>query len=134
LGNGLCNGFYHKIEMNKPISFIGKSGRFYIQNALNSQRFAMYDNPTSYSEGLQIPSYISIEFARKDFFKLLKVTRKVMNLQQVQSIPPASPKKGSDHDSIGGIPKTQALSRHRQPGHSPLDITQVSCLGGQLSV
>lgn len=80
---------------NKPISFIGKSGKFYIQNALNSQRFAMYDNPTSYSEGLQIPSYISIEFAREDFLKLLNISKKIINIQQVQSTPLALSKKGA---------------------------------------
>jgi len=78
----------------KPISFIGKSGRFYIQNTLNSQRFAMYDSPSIYSEGLQIPSYISIEFARKDFFKLLTITRKVINIQQVSVHPTCVTKKG----------------------------------------
>jgi len=95
---------------NKPISFIGKSGRFYIQNTLNSQRFAMYDSPTSYSEGLQIPSYISIEFAREDFLKLLTITRKVINTQQVQSIPPASPKK-----EVIMI----AQRKHHKPRHCP---------------
>jgi len=95
---------------NKPISFIGKSGRFYIQNALNSQRFAMYDGPTSYSEGLQIPSYISIEFARKDFLKLLNITRKVINTQQVQSSPPASSKKAAI---------TVAQRKHHKPRLCP---------------
>jgi len=61
-------------------SFIGKSGRFYIQNALNPERFAVYDNPGAYSERLQVPQYINKEFAAKDFLKYLEVPLKKIDL------------------------------------------------------
>lgn len=79
---------------NKSTSFIGKSGKFYVQNSKDPGRFAIYDSPASYSEGLQIPQYINAEFARNDFYKYLTVLLKKIALnQQVQSILPALSKK-----------------------------------------
>jgi len=65
-------------------SFIGKSGRFYIQNALNQERFAVYDNPVAYSERLQVPQYINKEFAVKDFLKYLEIPLKKIDLMSVR--------------------------------------------------
>lgn len=62
-------------------SFIGKSGRFYIQNSFNPERFAVYDNPVAYSERLQVPQYINKEFAAKDFLKYLDVQLKKIDLK-----------------------------------------------------
>jgi len=96
---------------SKPISFIGKSGKFYIQNALNPKRFAVYENPVAYSERLQVPQYINKEFAAKDFLKYLVVPLKKVDLtQQVQSIPPASSKK-----EVIMI----AQRKHDKPRHCP---------------
>ncbi len=54
-------------------SFIGKTGRFYIQNPIDKNRIAVYDSKECYNQRLPLPDYINRNEAEADFDYFLPI-------------------------------------------------------------
>lgn len=54
-------------------SFMGKTGKFYIQNPIEKNKFAVYDSAEFYDKRLSLPYYLHIEEAEKDFSYFLPI-------------------------------------------------------------
>lgn len=54
-------------------SFIGKTGRFYIQNPIDKNRIAVYESKECYNQRLSLPDYINRNEAEADFDYFLPI-------------------------------------------------------------
>lgn len=64
-------------------SFTGRTGKFYVQNPVNLEKFAVYENEAAYNSRQHLPTYVDRLEAEEDFLRITPINLATLFTNQI---------------------------------------------------